>query len=335
MHKTDTAFANSRARPRLPQNTMAAELSLTLSEPLTTPQVATGLASSAADRALPTFLIIGAPKTGTTSLHNYLAQHPEIQMSPVKEPNFFAPHLDPVNEKRRIGDLDRYTRLFDPKVAVRGEASTPYAEYPLRQGVPERIKALIPDVKLIYVVRDPIERTVSHYNHLVANGGIRTTLNEVLSNLSDPRSPCICASLYALQLELYLRVFRRDQILVLDQADLLTERRATLRRVFAFLLVNEDFDSQAFDDEFLKTSDRHTYPPRFGRLLELYVIPHLRWLPPTTRHFLRRSVERRLFPSLKPSHLNEQLRLRLEEYYSGEVERLRQLTGMAFPTWSI
>jgi hypothetical protein len=293
------------------------------------------VAAAAAKGALPTFLIIGAPKTGTTSLHNYLAQHPEIQMSSVKEPNFFAPHRSAANERRRIGDLDTYRSLFDPKVAVRGEASTPYTEYPLRQGVPERIKGLIPDVKLIYVVRDPVERTVSHYNHFAANMGIRATLAEVLSDLSDPRSPFICASLYGLQLELYLRLFAQDRILVLDQADLLADRRATLRKVFAFLSVDQDFDSPAFADEYLKATDRHVYPAAFARFVELQVTPRLRWLPPRTRHLLRRSVERSVLPSLKPSQLDDRLRGRLEEYYAGEVDRLRQLTGMSFPTWTI
>ncbi len=66
--------------------------------------------------ALPTFFIIGAPKAGTTSLHNYLSEHPQIQMSAVKEPNFFAPHLNPVDEQRRISQLDQYEQLFDPAV---------------------------------------------------------------------------------------------------------------------------------------------------------------------------------------------------------------------------
>lgn len=290
---------------------------------------------AAAKGALPTFLIIGAPKTGTTSLYNYLAQHPEIQMSSVKEPNFFAPYLDAAHEQRRIGDLRSYMSLFDPKAAVRGEASTPYAAYPLRQGVPERIKALIPDVKLIYVVRDPIERTVSHYNHFVASLGFRATLAEALGDLSDPRSPFICASLYGLQLELYLRVFRRDQILVIDQADLLADRPAVLRKIFAFLGVEENFDSAAFTDEYLKATDRHVYPPAFARFVELHVTPRLRWLPPRARHILRRSVERSMLPSLEPSQLDDRSRQRLEEYFASEVDRLRQLTGMRFPTWTI
>jgi len=147
--------------------------------------------------ALPTFFIIGAPKAGTTSLHNYLCEHPEIQMSAVKEPNFFAPHLDPINEPRRVGSLDQYEQLFDPAVAVRGEASTPYSEYPLRQGVPERIHEQVPEAKFVYMVRDPVERTISHYNHLVAPQGERRSLAEALGDL-DPRSPSICARLHGL-----------------------------------------------------------------------------------------------------------------------------------------
>src|SRR5215467_9662636 len=184
--------------------------------------------------ALPTFFIIGAPKAGTTSLHNYLSEHPQIQMSAVKEPNFFAPHLNPVDEQRRISQLDQYEQLFDPSVSVRGEASTPYAEYPLRQGVPERIREQVPEAKFLYVVRDPVERTISHYNHMVASEGERRPLEQALGDLSDPRSPSICANLYGLQLELYLRQFPQERVMVVDQADLLGDRRSALRRVFAF-----------------------------------------------------------------------------------------------------
>ena len=285
--------------------------------------------------ALPTFFIIGAPKAGTTSLHNYLSEHPQIQMSAVKEPNFFAPHLNPVDEQRRITQLDQYEQLFDPAVAVRGEASTPYAEYPLRQGVPERIRDRVPEAKFIYVVRDPVERTISHYNHMVASEGERRSLEQALGDLSDPRSPSICASLYGLQLELYLRQFPQERLMVVDQADLLNDRRSTLRRIFGFLEVDEGFDSQLFDDEFLKTSERHTYPPGFASFVELHLIPRLRWLPPKVRRTLRLSVERTIFPPLQTSEPDEDLRASLREYFSSEAQRLRELTGEKFPSWSV
>ena len=287
------------------------------------------------DRALPTFFIIGAPKAGTTSLHHYLYQHPQIQMSAVKEPNFFAPPLNPVNERRRISSVDKYERLFDPTSEVRGEASTPYTEYPFRQGVPERIQELVPGAKFIYLVRDPIVRTVSHYHHLFASEGERRSLQEMLSDLSDPRSPCICASLYALQLELYLRRFPQERVLVVDQAELLTDRRSTLRKVFCFLEVDEEVDSSQFEEEFLRSSERRTYPPGFARFVGLHVTPRVRWLPRGMRRSLRHSVERLFFPPLETSGLDDGLRAQLQEFYTGEVERLRALTGETFPTWSV
>lgn len=285
--------------------------------------------------ALPTFFIIGAPKAGTTSLHHYLEQHPQIQMSAFKEPSFFAPALDPFHAKRGVSRLDKYEQLFDPTVRVRGESSTNYAEYPFRQRVPERIKELVPKAKFIYLVRDPVDRTVSHYRHLVSSSGERRSPEEILSDLSDPRTPCVCASLYALQLELYLHHFSRERILVIDQAELLTDRRATLRKIFAFLAVDDGFDSSQFDVEYLKGSEHRTYPPGLARFVGLRVRPYAQYLSPRTRRFLRRYGEQIFLPPLEASLLDDKLSHRLREFYVGEIERLRMLTGKAFPTWSV
>jgi hypothetical protein len=285
--------------------------------------------------ALPTFFIIGAPKTGTTSLYHYLDQHSEVQMSAIKEPSFFAWASTSTNDYRKVKNLDEYEQLFDPAVTIRGEASPNYAMYPLRQGVPERIRALIPHAKLIYLVRDPVDRTVSHYHQLVATQGEKAPLEEVLSDLSDPRSPCVCGSLYAMQLELYLRNFPQKHMLVVDQAELLTERRATLSKIFAFLEVDNSFDTPSFDDELLKSSERHIYPPVFSRFVGHTVRPRSRWLSPRIRQPLRRAIERFVLPPLETSTLSSDLRIQLEEFYATDVQRLRTLTGKAFSTWSI
>jgi Sulfotransferase family len=287
------------------------------------------------DGAMPTFFIIGAPKTGTTSFHHYLEQHPQIQMSSVKEPTFFAPSPEPGEESRSINRLDRYERLFDPSVPVRGEASTAYAEYPFRQGVPEKIKQAVPDARFIYLVRDPIERTLSHYNHFVASEGERRSLRELLADLSDPRLPCICASLYALQLDLYLRHFSREQILVVDQAELLSDRRATLRAVFEFLGVDREFDSPRFDDELFRASERRTYPPRLARFVGISVRPRARWVPQSARRRVRIAVERLMLPSLDVARLDDEMRETLSEFYASETQRLRELTGREFLSWSV
>jgi hypothetical protein len=120
---------------------------------------------------LPDFLVIGAPKAGTTALHAALAGHPELFMSPVKEPNFFLTDGPPPRRGGGPGDVQTYREhiwrredyetLFDlaPPGALRGE-STPFYLYD-RQAQ-RRIRALIPDAKMIAVLRDPVERAHSN-----------------------------------------------------------------------------------------------------------------------------------------------------------------------------
>ena len=182
--------------------------------------------------ALPTFFIIGAAKAGTTSMHYYLGLHPQIQMSSVKEPGYFAgPENGRPYPSGRISTLSDYEALFDPSFAVRGEASPNYTFAPVRSGVPSRIKQLVPEAKLIYLVRDPVARTISHHQHTVALGDERRSLAAVLSDLSEADSLAqISMSLYARQLEPYLAHFERDRIMVIDQADFSTDRRRVAGR---------------------------------------------------------------------------------------------------------
>jgi hypothetical protein len=286
--------------------------------------------------ALPTFFIIGAGKAGTTSLNYYLSLHPEVQMSSVKEPTFFAGDDEGRPYPMRIASLDEYERLFDERISVRGEASPGYTSYPLRRGAPERIKASIPQAKLIYVVRDPIARTVSHYQHLVATGAERRGIDEVLGDLSDPLLlPEICYSLYALQVKQYLLHFPLQQMLILDQADFLASRRQTMRHVFAFLGVDDLFDSPEFDNELYKTSERRVYSRRYQNLVSKGADPAVQWIPRRVRRAARRLVERAMFRPLKDVSLTDALRTELEAIYSDEVAELRKLTGKDFSTWSV
>jgi hypothetical protein len=284
---------------------------------------------------LPTFFVIGAGKAGTSSLHHYLDQHPEIQMSSNKEPHFFAgPENGFPYAMGRVSELKDYEKLFDPRVGVRGESSPGYTSYPRRQGVPERIKELVPDARFVYLVRDPVARTVSHHQHRVAVDGERRLLAKALSDLSDPYAPCICPSMYASQLERYLSVFDAERILVVDQAELLADRRTTLGTIFAFLSVHP-FDSERFEDELYRSEERRVYPPGYAGLIERMVVPRVQWLPARVRRLLRSSAERALLPALPPVVLDDATRGRLQEFYAGEVERLRELTGKEFSTWSI
>lgn len=286
--------------------------------------------------ALPTFFVIGAAKAGTTSLHFYLSRHPQIQMSANKEPNFFGgPENGIPYPPRRVSRLRDYEELFDSSFAVRGEASVGYTNHPRRRGVPERIRQLVPDAKFLYIVRDPIARTVSHYQDAFAIGKQRRPLNEVLGALDDPYSPLTCHSRYATQLELYRRTFPPQRIMVIDQAELLCDRRATLRDVFRFLAVDDTFDTPAFDDQLYRSEGRPVYSAGYWHFVERFVSPAARRIPVALRTTARRSLERALLPKLAEQTLDADRRAALEELYRGEVARLRELTGKPFSTWSI
>ena len=124
---------------------------------------------------MPNFLLIGAAKAGTSSLYGYLKQHPQIYMSPIKEPRFFALEGETLNfngptrgiNQTSINTLEAYSQLFQKVTTEKaiGEASTIYLSSPK---APERIKHYLPDVKLIAILRDPSERAFSSYMHLVS-----------------------------------------------------------------------------------------------------------------------------------------------------------------------
>jgi hypothetical protein len=287
---------------------------------------------------LPNFFIIGAAKAGTTSLHFYLEQHPQIQMSAVKETNFFAG--PPGKFPYPVGQVDRledYEALFDPDYAVRGEASPSYASAPRRDGVPGRIKQLVPEAKFVYLVRDPIARTVSQYQMLVTEGEERRSFSDAIARLDDADPHLFyltCQSFYAHQVELYLEHFPRERLLVLDQADLLSDRDATLRSVFAFLGVDADYRSPQFDSELFKGGERRRYPRPISGLKPLLRAPFRR-LPEGLRESIRGSFERNFLATVPKPEVGADQRRRLVELFAADTERLRALTGLELSSWSV
>ena len=173
------------------------------------------------------FVIIGAQKCGTTSLAAQLGQHPGVCFCRVKEPHFFSRRAD---WRRRLA---RYDRLFPACGGrLRGEASTSYCfvdEYP---DTAQRLSEYNPDLRLIYIMRHPIERIRSQLRHDVLTGRIRSTaLDRVV--LDDSRY--VDRSRFAHQLQPYLERFERAQILPLLLEDLAADPKAELTRVLRFL----------------------------------------------------------------------------------------------------
>jgi len=182
----------------------------------------------------PNFLVIGAARSGTTSLFKYLESHPDIFMSEIKEINFFS------NDKYWRKGFVWYEKHFSSaqETAI-GEASTSYTRFPANPGVPKRIHAYNPDIKLIYLLRDPIERFKSHYLQRVAAGHETRMFDDILAN--HPKDPTLWQGCYAYQLDQYLQYFAREQIHLFTMDELKFEPESTVRGIYRFLGVDENF----------------------------------------------------------------------------------------------
>lgn len=197
------------------------------------------------DHPRPNVFLLGAMKSGTTYLSEALAAHPAIYMSTPKEPCHF---VDP-EALRKIWpaawqagywrSLDRYLALFKEagEARVIAEASTFYSQAPMFDGVPERIFAFNPQARFIYVMRDPVERTISQYWHHVRWWGERRSMLHAVR--SEPHFRHV--SHYARQLGAYLRCFARERIYVLTHESLVDDPAGQLSRLYTWLGVDPDF----------------------------------------------------------------------------------------------
>ncbi len=270
---------------------------------------------------IPSFVIIGTMKGGTTSLHHYLKAHPKIGMpEKKKETNFFVPPGQKPSTYER--GFDWYRSLYPEGAEVYGEASPNYTKRHLwGDGTARLLHDVNPAVKLLYLLRDPIDRFVSHYTHNVVSRREARSLSEAVR---DPESAYFMTSCYHYQLQPYLQHFSLDQFLFLPSNTLRNDKEATLQRIFQFIGV-ESFASDAFEKSHhvgtkkqvksaleLKVKD-----PRLFRVLQR-VLPE--------RFTKRRPVER-------PRITDEDVR-HLAERFAPDVERLRELTGLSFTEWS-
>jgi hypothetical protein len=293
------------------------------------------ISSRTTEERLPTFLLIGAMKAGTTSLYHYLKVHPQVAMPRYKAPEFF------VAEANWHRGVEWYRRQFPPvgpEVLAIGEASNAYSKYPRFRGVPKRVASLLPDARLLYVVRDPLSRIRSHYQTRVADGSEAEPFGDAV--FTDPIY--LDYSRYALQVEQYLEHFPREQLLVVTSEDLRESRDATMRRVYEFIGVDPALMPANMDREFYQTKDRATRSP-----IPLRLRKGLKRRFPSTRRFkelepdilgmLRRLTRRREQQSVAamPFTIHEDVRARLIAELEDDVRRLRNYMDPDFDGWGI
>lgn len=182
--------------------------------------------------ALVHFVVIGAMKCGTTSLHHHLACHPALGLPPEKEVNFFFGEA-PGGTGNLWRGTDWYRSRFPPGSLVRGEVSPGYTS-PDHAGVAARMAEAAPQAKLLYLVRDPLDRAVSQHRHHQRDGTEPRPLGEALT---DPHSHYVLRSRYAARLMPFLDHFSPDRIAVVELADLHGRTRETLASICRFLEV--------------------------------------------------------------------------------------------------
>lgn len=187
---------------------------------------------------LPDFLIIGAMKAGTSSVHRYLQQHPDVLASTRKEIDFFSRHY-------RRG-LPWYMRQFGTGARVAGESSPNYLKAHLWPEVAARIHRDLPAVRLVCVLRNPVDRTLSHYLHNVWRGREARPFSRVVEAAGN----IVATSRYGWQLGHYLGYFPPEQIALVTTEELDRDPQGTLQRLLRFIGV--DGDTGAVD-----TSQRH------------------------------------------------------------------------------
>lgn len=276
---------------------------------------------------LPNLLIIGAMKAGTSSLHRYLDLHPQVGMSRVKELDFFLEHR---NLSRGV---DWYSSQFDPACVVRGESSPNYTDLPVSAGTAARMADLVPNARLVYMVRDPIDRALSHWIHA---RGLEREDRSADAALDDLDSRYVRRSLYRTQLEPFAARFPREQILIASQADLRDRRSETLREMFGWLGVEGSFTSPQFDREWEISSGKDRKFRLAYRASRLIGGKDF-WgrLPPKVRWRLERIAYRRIGEPVSAPALSDPVRARLVERLAPEMTWLREFAGRDFDDWSV
>lgn len=205
--------------------------------------------------AKPGFFIVGAPKSGTTSLYRYLEQHPDIFMSTFKEPNYYCPDTAAEAQTPYYKTERSYLALFDDARPGQlcGEASTIYLR---AKEAPGLIHADVPDAKIIILLREPGERAYSHYQMRYRSGDLTVGFSDCFTlddrndrNYIGFHRLVLGPGFYGEQVPRYIETFGRDNVLVLSAEEFFAAPEASTRRVFEFLGV----DAQAQ----LTTGQRH------------------------------------------------------------------------------
>jgi hypothetical protein len=259
-------------------------------------------------------LIIGAMKCGTSSLYHYLKTHPEIYMTAEKEPDFFFVNWN-------LG-VDWYEGLFNTEKSIRGEASTNYTKFPQFADVPQKIFQVLPQAKLIYIMRDPIQRIISHYLHRRIRGKEKKSFKEAVT--TNPAY--LNVSRYYLQIEQYLAYYPRASIKAVLFEDLVHKKREALQDIFHFLGADPSFWSPSFEYKHHVSDEKDIVPYNYVKKMEQTKRgrKYLKYIP----RGLKGMPNKRPVPS-------KELKSKIYEALKDDLEKLKKFLGRSLEEWEI
>ena len=283
------------------------------------------------------FFIVGAAKSGTTSLYNYLFKHPEVCMSSIKEPNFFSNKL--LNEQKmyykdvKIDSIEKYHNLFDKHTnnKICGEASVSYLFY---EKIAKQIKKYNKNAKIIIMLRNPIERAFSHYLMDLRLGFVNESFDSIIYRNSKNKNQClhyqqyIKVGNYSSQVLKYLDSFGKDNILIINYDDFVKSPSLEFKKTCKFLQISKQFNLD-FDKKY-----------NVGKLAKnktiayLYSVYHLRrFVNLFFSDKLKLYFKRSLFHENTNMSISLKTRQYLYDYYLNDIKKLNLITSNKFAKW--
>lgn len=286
----------------------------------------------------PNFFIVGAAKAGTTSLARYLSKHPDIYIPPEKELRYYVrKSLRDVNKcdpmirdiiENSILDSEKYFQVYDVPEQLAGDASVHYL-YHFKEVIPE-ILSTVGDVPIIIMIREPVDRLISHYNFLPSSKGrIEEEIareNEKIEKGFNSFWYLKALGFYAEGINAYMSSFSKVKVITFES--FISDPESQYRDCLNFLGAKQYY---------LGKYDVHnkTVKPRFSLFIlsKLKVTTAIRYLIPGSL-YLR--IKRKLFSFLySPSNVrvSDNLRRELSELYAKEIENLKDIPGVDVTAW--
>jgi hypothetical protein len=290
----------------------------------------------------PNLFLIGAMKSGTTYLTKLLNSHPSIFMCDPEEPSFF---VDQVQLRRIWPDMwdggywkseESYLRLFhtEKNARILGESSTNYTKQPLVMGVPEKIQQFNPDACFIYIMRDPVERAMSHYWHMVRWHGERRPILDAIKEEPQYRE----VSYYAMQLTPFIELFGKERIYLLTLEELTSRPNETMKGLWKWLNVDCSVEATGADQPENVTPEIVAMSTLFGVHRRLRQLRILRSIVPQLPHSIRQIVKMGIRLTTRQTNRRTVETSKVIEYLRSiqfrQTEELVQLVGRDFPEWT-